>query len=96
MASFFDIPSTGEVNFVTGMKTLAGSGDPSLREGLATHIYTANHSMHTESFVNSDGDFSHSASKRQSGHPNRVWVPLCSTRRDLHYPSRVQMHGQIA
>ncbi|KAN0106012.1 putative homogentisate 1,2-dioxygenase [Hyaloscypha variabilis] len=53
----FEIPSTGEITFVTGMKTIAGSGDPSLREGLATHIYTANQSMNTESFVNSDGDF---------------------------------------
>jgi homogentisate 1,2-dioxygenase len=53
----FDIPTTGDVDFVAGMKTLAGSGDPSLREGLATHVYVANQSMTKRSFVNSDGDF---------------------------------------
>lgn len=39
------------------MKTIAGSGDPTLREGIATHIYAANTSMKSRAFVNSDGDF---------------------------------------
>lgn len=53
----FDIPTSGEVDFVDGLKTVAGSGDPTLREGLATHVYTANASMKKKAFVNSDGDF---------------------------------------
>jgi homogentisate 1,2-dioxygenase len=53
----FEIPSTGEVDFVAGLKTIAGSGDPTLREGIATHIYAANKDMHKMAFVNSDGDF---------------------------------------
>lgn len=44
-------------DFVTGLRTIAGSGDPSLREGIATHIYTATESMEKRAFVNSDGDF---------------------------------------
>lgn len=32
----FDIPSDGHVDFVDGLKTIAGSGDPTLREGIAT------------------------------------------------------------
>ncbi|KAI9847190.1 MAG: hypothetical protein M1837_003053 [Sclerophora amabilis] len=52
-----DIPTESEVDFVAGMKTMAGSGEPTLREGLATHIYAANSSMEQKAFVNSDGDF---------------------------------------
>lgn len=39
-----------------GLKTLAGNGDPTLREGLAVHIYAANTSMKKKAFVNNDGD----------------------------------------
>lgn len=53
----FEIPTSTDVNFVGGLKTLAGSGDPTLREGIATHVYAANTSMNREAFVNSDGDF---------------------------------------
>jgi homogentisate 1,2-dioxygenase len=51
------LPKDNEkVDFVEGLKTLAGSGDPTLREGIATHIYTCNTSMSKRAFVNSDGD----------------------------------------
>jgi homogentisate 1,2-dioxygenase len=53
----FDIPTEGKVDFVQGLKSLAGSGDPTLREGCATHMYLANASMEKKAFVNSDGDF---------------------------------------
>lgn len=53
----FDIPSEGDVDFITGLKSVAGSGDPTLREGIVTHVYTANTSMKEKSFVNSDGEF---------------------------------------
>ena len=52
----FDIPSEG-ADFVDGLKTIAGSGDPTLREGIATHMYMANKNMDKKAFVNSDGDF---------------------------------------
>lgn len=51
----FDIDSS--LDFVSGLKTVAGSGDPTLREGIATHVYTAGTSMTKSAFVNSDGDF---------------------------------------
>jgi len=35
---------------------LAGSGDPTLREGLAVHLYAANVSMKNKAFVDCDGD----------------------------------------
>jgi homogentisate 1,2-dioxygenase len=53
----FDIQKEAAIYFIAGLKTIAGSGDPTLREGLATHVYTANTSMSQKAFVNSDGDF---------------------------------------
>ncbi|RMZ79336.1 hypothetical protein DV737_g3421, partial [Chaetothyriales sp. CBS 132003] len=54
----FEIPKDDTpVDFVDGLKTLAGSGDPTMREGLATHVYLCNRSMDKTAFVNSDGDF---------------------------------------
>jgi homogentisate 1,2-dioxygenase len=45
-----------KVDFVEGLKTLAGNGDPTLREGLAIHVYLANSSMEKAAFCNNDGD----------------------------------------
>lgn len=54
----FELPKdTEKVDFIDGLKTLAGSGDPTLRDGIATHVYCANTSMNKRAFVNSDGDF---------------------------------------
>jgi homogentisate 1,2-dioxygenase len=53
----FDIPKDGKVDFIQGLKSIAGSGDPTLREGLAVHTFLANTSMERKAVVNSDGDF---------------------------------------
>ncbi|KAG6849286.1 hypothetical protein H0H93_009767 [Arthromyces matolae] len=54
----FTIPEgSASVDFVDGLKTLAGNGDPTLREGLAIHVYLANTSMNNKAFCNNDGDF---------------------------------------
>ncbi|THH19554.1 hypothetical protein EW146_g1638 [Bondarzewia mesenterica] len=53
----FSFPSsTQSVDFVDGIKTIAGQGDPSLNEGLAVHIYSANTSMDKKAFCSNDGD----------------------------------------
>ncbi|KAF2460876.1 homogentisate 1,2-dioxygenase-like protein [Lineolata rhizophorae] len=55
----FDIPTEsadGKIDFASGLKTIAGSGDPTLREGLAVHVFLANASMDHRAMVNSDGD----------------------------------------
>lgn len=44
------------MDFVDGLKTIAGNGDPTLREGLAIHMYLANTSMERKAFCNNDGD----------------------------------------
>ncbi|KIV78651.1 homogentisate 1,2-dioxygenase [Exophiala sideris] len=44
-------------SFWKGIKTIAGHGDPTLKEGLAVHQYAANVSMGKQAFVNHDGDF---------------------------------------
>nr|AAF36489.1 homogentisate 1,2-dioxygenase [Drosophila melanogaster] len=45
------------VNFVEGLHTVCGAGDPRSRHGLAIHIYSCNGSMDNSAFYNSDGDF---------------------------------------
>ncbi|KAL4962872.1 Homogentisate 1,2-dioxygenase [Aspergillus stella-maris] len=53
----FSIPSTSEyIDFTQSWKTIGGHGDPSVKEGLAVHIYAANTSMEKKAFVNNDGD----------------------------------------
>ncbi|KAA1467122.1 homogentisate 1,2-dioxygenase [Dentipellis sp. KUC8613] len=52
----FDLPpASTPVDFVGGLKTLCGSGDPTLREGVAYHVYAANASMENSAFCNNDG-----------------------------------------
>lgn len=54
----FDFPKSNEsVDFVEGLNTVCGAGDPKLKHGLAIHIYSCNTSMKNRSFYNSDGDF---------------------------------------
>ncbi|KDN59845.1 putative homogentisate 1,2-dioxygenase [Colletotrichum sublineola] len=53
----FPVPDGQDVDFVQGLKTVAGSGDPTLREGVATHVYLCNKSMTKKAFANSDGDW---------------------------------------
>jgi homogentisate 1,2-dioxygenase len=43
-------------DFIEGLVTLAGSGDPALQAGLAVHIYRANRSMGARYFSNADGE----------------------------------------
>ncbi|KAK1754157.1 homogentisate 1,2-dioxygenase [Echria macrotheca] len=53
----FPLPSNDvEVDFVDGVKTIAGHGDPTAKEGLAVHMYLANRSMEKRAFCNHDGD----------------------------------------
>lgn len=49
--------SSKGVNFVQGIRTVGGQGDPTLREGLAIHIYSANTSMERAALCNNDGEF---------------------------------------
>ncbi|XP_046463936.1 homogentisate 1,2-dioxygenase-like [Daphnia pulex] len=53
----FDIPTDGQVDFVQGLRTVCGAGQPATRSGLAVHIYTCNVGMENKSMQNSDGDF---------------------------------------
>ncbi|RFU34184.1 hypothetical protein B7463_g2152, partial [Scytalidium lignicola] len=50
-------PPSHPVSFWQGIKTMAGHGDPTNKEGLAVHQYAANVSMGNQAFVNHDGDF---------------------------------------
>ena len=48
---------TKEVDFVDGLASICGAGDPAMRHGLGIHIYAANVDMKNRAFQNSDGDF---------------------------------------
>lgn len=53
----FPLPADDQpTDFVQGLTTVCGAGDPALKAGLVTYIYTANRSMENKSFYNSDGD----------------------------------------
>ncbi|MFY9316558.1 MAG: homogentisate 1,2-dioxygenase [Burkholderiales bacterium] len=44
------------VDFVEGLTTIAGSGDPASQLGIAAHVYRANRSMSDRYFSNADGE----------------------------------------
>lgn len=44
-------------NFVEGLVSVAGAGEPSMKEGIAIYVYSANKSMENTAMYNSDGDF---------------------------------------
>ncbi|KAK0476466.1 Homogentisate 1,2-dioxygenase [Armillaria novae-zelandiae] len=48
--------SSEEVDFIAGLKTIGGNREPTIREGLALHLYMANADMKSKAFCNSDGD----------------------------------------
>jgi homogentisate 1,2-dioxygenase len=49
------IPET-ETDFVDGVITMGGNGDPAMQAGVAIHIYAANASMRKRFFYNADGE----------------------------------------
>ena len=48
--------ATAPTDFVEGMVTYAGNGDPYAQSGCAIHLYTANRSMTHRAFYNADGE----------------------------------------
>lgn len=44
------------MDFVEGIRTMGGHGDPTRKEGLAVHLYACNTSMKNKAFCNNDGD----------------------------------------
>ncbi|NVB38526.1 homogentisate 1,2-dioxygenase [Pseudenhygromyxa sp. WMMC2535] len=46
----------GHVDFIDGLHTVAGAGDPSEERGLAIHLYAANASMRDRALYSGDGD----------------------------------------
>jgi homogentisate 1,2-dioxygenase len=48
--------STKPTDFISGLATLAGSGEPAAQGGIAVHIYRASRSMTDRVFANADGE----------------------------------------
>ncbi|PKU31608.1 homogentisate -dioxygenase [Limosa lapponica baueri] len=55
----FEIPKApqNKLDFVSGLHTLCGAGEPRGRNGIAVHIFVCNTSMLDRCLYNSDGDF---------------------------------------
>lgn len=54
----FPIPTTPlSVDFVQGLSTVCGAGDPSARDGMAIYVYACNADMTNKAMYNSDGEF---------------------------------------
>ena len=51
----FPLP-TKPTDFVDGLITIAGSGEPAAQSGLAVHVYRANRPMSARYFANADGE----------------------------------------
>ena len=51
----FPIPEA-PTDFIDGLATIAGSGDPAVQTGVAVHVYAANASMQRRYFYNADGE----------------------------------------
>eukprot|EP00741_Cyanophora_paradoxa_P015024 tig00020830_g14495.t1 len=51
-----DVPSA-PTDFVEGLVTLAGAGDPAMKNGVHVYAYVANADMNDRCFYSSDGDF---------------------------------------
>ena len=51
------LASVGEtVDFVDGLQTICGAGDPQLKDGVAIHMYACNAHMRDRAFCNADGE----------------------------------------
>ena len=53
-----DIPAKEKkaIDFVDGLRTIAGAGSPQMRYGLAYHSFIANTSMENRAMQSADGD----------------------------------------
>jgi homogentisate 1,2-dioxygenase len=51
------VQETERVDFIEGIMTMAGAGDPAFKSGLAIYMYSCNKSMQNKAFYSSDGDF---------------------------------------
>lgn len=49
-------PDSHAVDFVDGLISMAGNGDPHVHSGAAIYLYAINHSMHERFFYNADGE----------------------------------------
>lgn len=51
----FNIPKE-DTDFVEGLNTVCGAGDPKSRDGVVVYVYTCNESMNNKCFYDADGD----------------------------------------
>ena len=60
-------------DFVEGIVTIGGNGDPAAQDGCGIHIYAANASMTDRFFYNADGELLDSSAGGRSAPGDGVW-----------------------
>lgn len=50
-------PQGQEKNFIQGINTVCGAGDPAMKDGLGIHVYACNQNMGKTAYYSADGDF---------------------------------------
>ena len=78
-------------DFLDGIVTLGGNGDPAMQTGIAIHLYAANASMHDRFFSNADGEMLIVPQLGALQFPHRARHPRSRTRRNLRHSARRQI-----
>ena len=74
---------TEPTDFVDGIVTLGGNGDPAMQTGVAIHLYACNASMHDRFFYTADGELLIVPAARRAAFPHRARHPPRRSRRNL-------------
>ena len=69
-------------DFVAGLVTMGGNGDPAQQTGAAVHLYAANASMVDRFFYDADGELLDRAAARRADGAHRARHPARGARRD--------------
>ena len=89
------IPET-PTDFVDGLVTMAGNGDPAAQTGVAIHIYAANASMQRRFFYNADGELLIVPQQGRAADSHRARHARRRARRNLRDAARHQVPCRAA
>ncbi len=92
----FRHPRPQPTDFVDGLVTIAGNGDPAAQTGVAIHVYAANRRMQARYFYNADGELLIVPQLGRAAHRHRTRRARCRARRDLRHPARHQVPRRSA
>ena len=77
-----------KTDFVDGIVTLGGNGDPAMQTGVAIHLYAANTSMKDRFFYSADGELLIVPQLGIASLSHRAGNSRCRAGRNLRHPAR--------